>query len=284
MAFPLGSRTASALVACFYCGLTFSSARPLEIFEGVRFELEQRKQPRPLKLYWLEIHLRTPGVTLEVSPDNGAEPGEVDANAPLKLLREQKWQALINGDAFRKMEVAGEPTYPTLGAPLDLQGAAIRNGHVISKPRKGYGVFYIRRNGTMGVTYPPLPKDVRDAIGGYRIVLREGKVTGKETKLHPRTAVGFNNKSGTVYWLIVDGRQGGHSEGATEKELGEWMKARGATGALSLDGGGSSLMVIDQGKKPRVVNRPVGTWNLPGTVRPVGNCLGLKAPPLQSGQ
>ena len=37
-------------------------AAPLEIFEGVRMETETRTSPRPLKLHWLGIDLKDPGV------------------------------------------------------------------------------------------------------------------------------------------------------------------------------------------------------------------------------
>ena len=40
------------------------------------------------------------------------------------------------------------------------------------------------------------------------------------------------------------------------------------------------LMAIRQNGKGRIVNRPVGMFNQPGTSRPVGNCVGIKAPEL----
>ena len=81
------------------------------------------------------------------------------------------------------------------------------------------------------------------------------------------------------YFLVVDGRQPGRSEGATEQELGQAMKAMGATDAISLDGGGSSILVVEQNGGARVVNRPVGIWDQPGTVRCIGNAVGLQFQP-----
>ena len=46
--------------------------------------------------------------------------------------------------------------------------------------------------------------------------------------------------------LVVDGRQGGYSDGATTKQMADMMKFAGATNAMNLDGGGSSGMYIEK--------------------------------------
>ena len=61
---------------------------------------------------------------------------------------------------------------------------------------------------------------------------------------HPRTAVGYDPDAGRLWLLVVDGRQGAYSSGMTLVELTEALSAVvGATEALNLDGGGSSVMV-----------------------------------------
>lgn len=68
---------------------------------------------------------------------------------------------------------------------------------------------------------------------------------------HPRSAVGLNN-SGQWIFMIVDGRNGMHSSGATISELTEILRSQGVTHALNLDGGGSTEMIIDG----RIYNSP----------------------------
>lgn len=67
----------------------------------------------------------------------------------------------------------------------------------------------------------------------------------------PRTAVGVIDDNHLVF-VVVDGRQEGHSEGVTLPELADIMLSLGATTAYNLDGGGSSTMYFNG----QVVNSP----------------------------
>jgi hypothetical protein len=82
---------------------------------------------------------------------------------------------------------------------------------------------------------------------------------------HPRTAVGFNQDSTKVYFVVVDGRQSNLSVGMTLDELADLMLSIGARNAVNLDGGGSSTMVVHN----HVVNSPSD----PGGERSVANAL-----------
>lgn len=61
---------------------------------------------------------------------------------------------------------------------------------------------------------------------------------------HPRSAVGLNAEGSWVF-LVVDGRNGMHSSGATISELTEIMRGQGVIYGLNLDGGGSTEIMID---------------------------------------
>ena len=61
---------------------------------------------------------------------------------------------------------------------------------------------------------------------------------------HPRSAVGLNAEGSWVF-MVVDGRNGMHSSGATISELTEIMSGQGLLYALNLDGGGSTEIIID---------------------------------------
>ena len=69
--------------------------------------------------------------------------------------------------------------------------------------------------------------------------------------LQPRSAVG-QTMSGEFLMLIIDGRQVGHSIGATVNDLAEIMLRHKAYQAMNLDGGSSSIMNY----KGKTINRP----------------------------
>ena len=79
----------------------------------------------------------------------------------------------------------------------------------------------------------------------------------------PRSAVGVT-KYGDYIFAVVDGRQS-HSRGCTLQEWADILiNEFGAVGAINLDGGGSSELIV----KDKVVNAPSD-----GKERPVGNAL-----------
>ena len=66
----------------------------------------------------------------------------------------------------------------------------------------------------------------------------------------PRTALGIK-KDGTMIFLVVDGRRS-DSVGMTLDELADYLIKIGAEQAINLDGGGSSVMVLNN----KIVNKP----------------------------
>ena len=97
-------------------------------------------------------------------------------------------------------------------------------------------------------------------VGGGPLILENGRVHVriKEEQIPgdiawgraPRTALGLK-KDGTLLLLVVDGRSN-LSKGLTLEELATYFLRLGARDALNLDGGGSSIMVIDG----KAVNHP----------------------------
>ncbi len=130
---------------------------------------------------------------------------------------------------------------------------------------------------------PQAPACLTAAIGGTPRLIRDGKIS-IESEIeknrpdfaptrHPRTALGYNEQTTRMYFVVVDGRQPGYSVGMSLQELAAFMLELGCTQAINLDGGGSSTMVV----RGEVVNRPS---DLTGE-RPVANALLLisTAPP-----
>ncbi|PWW20068.1 purple acid phosphatase-like protein [Cytobacillus oceanisediminis] len=87
-------------------------------------------------------------------------------------------------------------------------------------------------------------EDVKQALGGRITLIKNGqKVQFAEssftTTRAPRTAAAIK-ADGSIFFLVLDGRQPGYSEGVTVFELRDLLYELGAVEALNLDGGGSS--------------------------------------------
>lgn len=121
-------------------------------------------------------------------------------------------------------------------------------------------------------TVPPL-EGVKTAISGGYVLVRDGK---KEVlhipdsndykyrsvgQRHPRSAIGANRNA--FFFVEVDGRQPGLSEGMTLSELADYMLKLGCDLALSLDGGASSTLWLNG----KVMNSPCSG------LRPIANGL-----------
>ena len=115
-------------------------------------------------------------------------------------------------------------------------------------------------------------------LGGGGRILGNGKIVregvGEQEGIrekffadrHPRTFVGFDRDTTSIFLCTVDGRQES-SVGMTFREMGEFLLEIEAWNALNLDGGGSSTMVIDGA----VVNAPSDATG----ERPAANSLQL---------
>lgn len=90
--------------------------------------------------------------------------------------------------------------------------------------------------------------NVADAIGGSAVLLKDGVIAVQACDeylclRHPRTSVGVL-EDGKVIMVVIDGRSL-RSGGATLTGLAKLMRSLGAVDALNLDGGGSSVMVVN---------------------------------------
>ena len=103
------------------------------------------------------------------------------------------------------------------------------------------------------------PPRVRELVGGYPMLLRDGKHVFENTKAiisgfsvtqHPRTAVA-TLRDGSLLLMAVDGRSES-SGGMSLTQLTDFLVSLGAVDALNLDGGGSTVMVVSDS----IVNHP----------------------------
>jgi exopolysaccharide biosynthesis protein len=104
-------------------------------------------------------------------------------------------------------------------------------------------------------------KQAASIIGGGPQLIKDGRIeiTNAAEKIlpsfvsdgHPRTAIA-KLKSGQILLITVDGRQPGESIGMSLNMLADLLIEFGAIGAINLDGGGSTTMVI----RNKLVNKP----------------------------
>jgi hypothetical protein len=122
----------------------------------------------------------------------------------------------------------------------------------------------------------PWRADWNTVVGGWQILLDQNfewtsaydTSCGDFCKVpHPRTAVGLSADRKTMWWVMVEGRQGSLT-GLTLSDTTRVFKRLGAEWALNLDGGGSSGMILNGRRiNGRPLNEPME--------RRVANCLGV---------
>lgn len=247
---------------------------------GLRYRLEVRKKPRPLRLHSLQIDLQNPMIevvaVLAADPD-GDGPATAELTTPTRLARRAKAIALVNANPWHAVpDASGKVTTAWYaGQPVSIQGLAVSDGIQRSPPCKGACGLWWDDAGRPHVGDPPEGAKVREAVGGFKQILTEGKVTCRPDDLNPRTAVGLDADGRTLTLLVVDGRQAGYSEGMSCEELAQAMLALGCRNAVNLDGGGSSIMLLADkaGAAPRVVNDPSTKVNNQSVARPLPTAL-----------
>jgi exopolysaccharide biosynthesis protein len=116
------------------------------------------------------------------------------------------------------------------------------------------------------------PWNVQWAVGGGPVLMTNGKINitnNQEHKFagkaildrHPRTAMGYTI-DGDLIVMVIQGRMKGIAVGATLTETALLFKQLGCEGAINLDGGGSSCMLIN-GKETIKPSDPTGQRPVP---------------------
>jgi Phosphodiester glycosidase len=82
---------------------------------------------------------------------------------------------------------------------------------------------------------------VSTAVGGSPMLIKNGIIN---TTSRPRTAIGYN-ASNTIFLIAVEGDNPVGAAGLNLVELAQLMKDFGCMGAINLDGGGSTNMIIN---------------------------------------
>ncbi|MCF6310905.1 MAG: phosphodiester glycosidase family protein [Verrucomicrobiales bacterium] len=246
----------------------------LPIFKGIEIARGMLTNDRDLqKCVAVRIDLREPGIRFFATPGNGAAAKETDSATAGGFLKKHQLQVVVNTSFF-------DPCcFGPAGEAKDLSGLAVAQGELVSpwSDTRPVGIAVSKNNRPFFVNRPP-PKvgSLQFAVTGNTL-LNEGKPTRKPNqKKEPRTAAGFSKDGRYLIFVVIDGRSLFRSKGANLYHTALWLIRFGAWQGCNLDGGGSSTLVMDNGKGGyRLLNYPSG-----GRERFVGNLLGVYATPL----
>ena len=250
-----------------------------KITNGVTYKRMVRYFPRQMVAHVMIIDKKAKKLYFFVTPPDDVEGGVVKARTTSQFLREFDLTLAINGDGFFPWwSRSPADYYPHAGDPVTPNGYAASRGKIYARglqdPTSEPTLYISRRN---DLTFNHPPNKVFHAISGDRMLIQGGNIIAglDDIKADPRTAIGTNKNGRWVYLVVVDGRQPFYSEGATFLELAELLTSLGAFYAMSLDGGGSSTMVIaGEDGEPVILNSPIDNY-IPLRERPVVNHFGV---------
>jgi hypothetical protein len=250
-----------------------------KLYDGVTYRRVVRFFPRPMIAHVLTVDTKEKGIEFLVTPPGSEGDKPLKARTTSQFLEEFDLQVAINGGGFSPWwSRSPMDYYPHVGDPIAPAGLTASNGQVYWTEDEEEGtppaLFINRRN---VLSFNNQPSRVYNAISGDRMIVIKGEIAPDldDQELDPRTALGINRNGRYLYLIVVDGRQPFYSQGATFQELAELLIDQGAFMAMSLDGGGSSTMVVkDKDGMPKVLNSPIDHY-IPGTERPVGTHLGI---------
>ena len=252
-----------------------------KLFNGVIYQRVVHVIPRPMIAHIITVDTRANNISFLVTPPDSDNVTPLNARTTSQFLLAFGVQLAINGDGFSPWW-SNSPAdyYPHEGDPITPLGFTASNGKVYwnGQNESDTGIkptLYISRRNDL--SFNNRPNNVYSAISGDRMLVVKGEIVPDldNLELDPRTALGINRNGRYLYIAVVDGRQPFYSDGATFVELAELLRKQGAYMAMSMDGGGSSTLVIE-GKdgKPKILNTPIDNY-IPGRERPVGNHLGI---------
>src|ERR1051326_5240740 len=200
------------------------------------------------------------------------------------FLRTHHLQAAINANFFDPSSY-----YLPAGTAMDIYGLAVSEGVVVSpqdsSDHAAAIVFDANNQATVIPTnWPPASLNgIYTAVSGdYPLVVAGRNIVNRATarEVDPRTVFGVSQDRRFLYLVGIDGRQPGYSNGANLYESAAWLILLGAYDGMNLDGGGSTVLVIeDSTGVPVRLSRSSAVADS-GRERTVGSHLGVFAKPL----
>lgn len=247
-----------------------------KLFTGVTYTRKFRSAPTRMVSHALIVDLKAAKFEFLVTPPLRDKEPFLCTRTTSSFLEKNLLHMAINADGFYYLDPAtyNPQTYCADGGlPVKLIGLAASRGKQYSTKAPGRPILYISQKNVVSFDKPT--GSIFNAVTGDRYLVTKGiKVSGLEaTSEDPRTAIGISQNGRNLVMLVVDGRE--FSEGATFPDLADLMLSYGVYTGISLDGGGSSAMIIKGiDGKARAVNKLMED-NIPGNERAVANHLGI---------
>ncbi|OAQ38319.1 hypothetical protein A5893_16155 [Pedobacter psychrophilus] len=201
----------------------------------------------PTAAFFLKVDLSNPNNSLKyITPENRNTNGGTLATVSAMIASKNSTSTsqtvigAINGNYFT-------------GGTTSL-GLVVKDGNFLKDATDGgfYPNLIISQNSKAYVgdqfNYRALSDSIVQGIGARYFLMKKGKITGdsyieaQDGTLEPRTSVGLLSPTKLVF-IVIDGRRTGWSGGSSILNLAKIYKAIGATDALNLDGGGSSVLL-----------------------------------------
>lgn len=253
------------------------------LYEGVTYRRMVEYFPNAMIAHVIVIDTKTKGIQFLVTPADSKSETPLNARTTAQFLDEFGVQIAINGDGFSPWwSRSPADYYPHVGDPVAPLGFTASNGddywQGMELEEGERPTLYISRRNALN--FNDRPNRVYSAISGDRMLVLQGDPVADldDSEREPRTAIGLNKNGRYLYLVVVDGRQPFYSAGITFADLARLLIDRGAHIAMSLDGGGSSTLVIEGGNgEPVVLNSPIDNY-IPGRERPVANHFGVFVP------
>ena len=246
--------------------------------QAVVYWTEAWESPRPVRFHYLRLDLHQDNfeiVTLLSDDPDGEGPAEAELVSPIRLASDSNVIAAINANAFWHLK--GSNIWERLkgwyyGKKVNIVGLAASNGERRSEPENTVTSFWTSSSGAFHFYNPDKTSDVDQGISSwFDTLLVNGEiVTERDNILHPRTFIGIDKNQRYMLFVVADGRQDDYSEGISLYEAAAVMKRHGYYNSINMDGGGSSIMLAQKGKKLTVMNKP------PGCYRPIPVMLGIR--------
>jgi len=257
-------------------------ANPLAAY-GLQYTLYTATEPRPLRIHVLRVDLSNRRIAVRslIAPDpDGPERATAVLTDPREMVKGKPVIAFVNANPWDALpDPSG--TYNRqwhVGQPVEITGLAASNTHVVSPPDRRLPSIWIDSRNHIQIGHPPPNADIVEGWGGFQIIVQNGEILAKnDDRLNPLTGYGIDPKGRVLWLVVVDGRQPGLSEGMTSRELAEFIKGLGATDAIRMDGGGSSIMAVRGANGSlAILNSPSDRFMGVSFIRPLPNLLTIQ--------
>ncbi len=244
---------------------------PVKWREGATIRAYALEEPQLMKAYVARVDLTTPGIGFASTgraPDWGRQIEMVTNRVCLaETVSETTADFMTRNRAEGRTVELAFNTAPWLPWPMpkgceqcDPMGLCVADGVEVSRP-DSHPVFVVRKDGSADI----LPAPPSDGLAGlafassaFDLLLTNGvdavTVNRREDEgCQPRLALGLTPDKRTLVVVAVDGRQPGYSIGATMADLRAIFRREGVSDAVNMDGGGSTSLVVWDGRADRPV-------------------------------